>query len=432
VSRVGHWRWRRPGVAELRLYIGRDPLSGKKRYETGTVHASTDRDAELALAKFVTDLNGAGVSTSGTFGELLERYYAKRAPDLTPGGAKEMRRRLDTYLVPLRPQRLEVLAGRTGTQIIDEFYVALRGRGGRCRKRKDACPVDSYPCEHGGGGELAAATVERIHHDVRAAFDQGVRWGWVTRNPAELAEAGDVDERDVDPPTTAQVMRFFELAEADDPEFVVFLVVGAVSGQRRGALCALWWENLDLDAGVVEFSHVISLGANGPERIRKGKGKSNRKGKRLRVAIDPGTVAVLRAHRARCDERARLAGLELEPTGYVFSSDGVGHRGWHPSSVSRRFRHLRDAAHAPETIFHDLRAFVVTELLGAGFGPPTIAGRTGHSRRSAATMIGVYGHPREEADRRAAELLGRMLELSPGPEPDDDLAATAEVIPLHR
>lgn len=423
---AGHARERRPGTWELRAYVGRDPLTGRKRYETRTVHAKGKREVNRLLADFVSELNGAGATASGTFGDLLEKWYARRAPDLTPAGARETRRVIDTYLEALRDVRLDVLASRTGTAVLDEFYAALRARGGRCRKRREPCPPASWPCEHGGGAELSAATVDRMHHTVRAALELGVRWGWIPRNPAELADVGDIEEREVDPPSVDELLRLFELAEAHDPDLVVLLVVGAVTGQRRGALTALWWEDLDLDAGVATFTHVLSLGINGPERIRKGRGRANRKGGKHVANLDAGTVAVLRAHRARADARARLAGRVLEPTGYVFAGDGVGERPWHPSSVSRWFRQLRDQAGLdPETHFHDLRHFVVTTLLGAGFAAPTVAARVGHSRR-ATTTLAVYGHRQDDADRAAAELLGRLLERSP-------VAATAHapVVPLR-
>ncbi len=68
----GHVRQRGRGSWELRAYVGRDPLTGRKRCKTKTVRANGQREAETALAAFVTSLD-AGVPASGTFGELVER-----------------------------------------------------------------------------------------------------------------------------------------------------------------------------------------------------------------------------------------------------------------------------------------------------------------------------------------------------------------------
>lgn len=432
---VGHVRERPAGSGrwELRAYVGRDPLTGRKLYETRTVTASGRRAAEHELTAFVTELDEHGATSSGTtFGDLLEKWYAVRRAELTPGGARETRRRIDTYLAPLKPRKLEELAGRGGTAILDTFYAALRERGGRCRRRNPVCPPETWPCKHGGGGPLDASTVNRIHHDVRSAFNQGLVWDMVRRNPATLASPGAVLENEIDPPETGDLLQLFAAAEAqdqDNPEFAVFLILAAVTGARRGEMCALWWEDVNFDAGTVDFGHVISMGDTGPARIRKGRGKANRKGKaRKGTPLDAGTLAVLRAHRTRCAERAMLAGVALPEQGYVFAADGIGDTPWNPDSTSRRFRRLRDQVGLDGTRLHDLRHFVVTTLLGAGFATPTVAGRVGHSRRST-TALTVYGHRQDDADRAAAELLGRLLErpVDDTPPADDD----ADIIPLH-
>ncbi len=425
----------RPGKWELRVYVGRDPLTRKKRYVSRTVAASGRREAEKLLAGLVTDLEREGsVSSAGTFGELLDQWYAMRVPDLTPAGAVTARRIIEKDLAPLRSMRLAEIAGRFGTARLDQFYAAMRTRGGRCRR---ATPCEAATCDHGAGGPLSTSTVARAHTVVHAALEQAVRWGWIPRNPAANATVGSIDERDEPPPEPEDLLRLFTLAEARDPELVVFLILAAVTGARRGELLALQWADVDLSAGAATFSHVLSMGPDGVERVRKGRGRNNRKGKTRPVALDGGTVAVLTAHKAKCAARAEMAGTQLPADGYLFAGDGIGGRPWHPDSASRRFRSLRTAAGLPTTRLHDLRHFVVTTLLGAGFAAPTVAGRVGHSRRSTTTLT-VYGHRQDHADRAAAELLGRLLDRGAQPAgPDDDPiqpegGVDAEIIPLRR
>lgn len=57
---------------------------------------------------------------------------------------------------------------------------------------------------------------------------------------------------------------------------------------------------------------------------------------------------------------------------------------------------------------HDLRHYVTTRLLSAGVDVRTVAGRLGH--RNVATTLNVYSHFLAEADRDAADLLGRIFE----------------------
>ena len=56
---------------------------------------------------------------------------------------------------------------------------------------------------------------------------------------------------------------------------------------------------------------------------------------------------------------------------------------------------------------HDLRHYVATRLLTAGVDVRTVAGRLGH--RNAATTLNVYAHFLEQADRDAADVMGRVI-----------------------
>ncbi len=69
----GHLRERGKGSWELRVYVGRDPVTLRDRYKTKTFKGGK-RAAEQALAAFVTQV-GTGVASEGTFGALVERWF---------------------------------------------------------------------------------------------------------------------------------------------------------------------------------------------------------------------------------------------------------------------------------------------------------------------------------------------------------------------
>jgi integrase len=197
----------------------------------------------------------------------------------------------------------------------------------------------------------------------------------------------------------------FRAAEKADLDLAVFLVLAAVTGARRGELCAVRWSDLDLDEGTVTISRVITLGPDGP--VERNKPKT--RGSVRTLSLDSGTVTVLRAHRARCAERARACGAILPAKAFLFSNDPNGAEAWRPDSTSRRFRTLRDRVGLDEEIhLHGLRHFVVTTLLGAGVELPQVAGRVGHGG-GGKTTLAVYSHFQARREREVAELLGRML-----------------------
>jgi integrase len=126
-----------------------------------------------------------------------------------------------------------------------------------------------------------------------------------------------------------------------------------------------------------------------------------------RVSLDPAAVQNLVAHRARSQDAARVCGIALTSSAYVFSHEPDGSRPWRPDVVTHAFVRLRDRAGLPGVRLHDLRHFVATRLLASGVDVRTVAGRLGH--RNAATTLNVYSHFLTEPDREAAYLMGRLV-----------------------
>jgi integrase len=84
-----------------------------------------------------------------------------------------------------------------------------------------------------------------------------------------------------------------------------------------------------------------------------------------RVAIGPAVVELLRARRVEQAKQALASGVSLSPDAYVFSHEADGSRPIRPDGVTQRFTAL---AHRLEVQcrLHDLRHFLVTQLIAAG------------------------------------------------------------------
>jgi len=75
----------------LRVYAGRDPLTGRKMWKARSFRGSK-RDAERALAAFVTEMSpGRPTGPSRTFGELLDSWFDARSGDWSPSTAQQTR-----------------------------------------------------------------------------------------------------------------------------------------------------------------------------------------------------------------------------------------------------------------------------------------------------------------------------------------------------
>jgi integrase len=181
----------------------------------------------------------------------------------------------------------------------------------------------------------------------------------------------------------------------------VFVLLAATTGARRGELCGLRWSEIDLTEQLVEITRAIII-VDGNCQDAPTKTRQTR-----RVALDPVTVEALRAQRRRSENRASLAARGLRSDGYVFSHDPAGGRPWRPDSTSRAFRQLCDEVGLDRVRLHDLRHFVATRLLASCVDVRTVSGRLGHSLAS--TTLNVYAAFVPDADRRAANVMGRLV-----------------------
>jgi integrase len=366
---------------ELRVYIGRNPLDGKKQWASRTVHGGK-REAQRALAAMVAEADRHALATPGaTVAELLERWFEHARADFSPKTVLETRGMIDRYLLPALAT---VNLTKLRTDDLDRFYRQLRAKGGR------------------GGKPLAPATVRRIHGILRRALSQGVQWGWLGVNPAATASPPRVAATSITPPAPREVARLFALAEKIDPDLAVFVVLAAATGARRSELVALRWRDVDLDVGTVAIARGVVMSLDGLVE------KDTKTHSARRVSLDATMLGVMQEYRARWDDRLALADLTVRDDAHVFSYDPQGLVPWRPDSTTRAFSRLCRRAGLGGVRLHDLRHYVATQMLASGVDVRTVAGRLGH--RNAATTLNVYSHFLPEADRQAADVLGRVFD----------------------
>lgn len=277
---------------------------------------------------------------------------------------------------------------------------------GSIRLRKlDVATLDSFYRSLTKKG-LAPATVRQAHAVIRSALKQGVRWDWVPINVAEKASPPRLRKASTNTPTPDDVGRLVaHAAESRYPEFAVMLHLAVITGARRGELCGLRWS--DVDDKRAELLIQRSIFETTDHTIIE---KSTKTHQARRIALDEGTMPVLARHRESMESRAEFCGVKFDPKAYVFSDHERGVEPWRPDRVTLAFTRLCRELEIEGIRFHDLRHFAATSLLSAGIDVRTVSGRLGHA--NAATTLGTYAHFVGAADRRAAETLSGMVQLT--------------------
>jgi integrase len=385
----GHVQPRGKGTWRLFVDNGRDPLTGRRRRITRTFQGTkkeAEREAERLVVSVRDGRHGAAVTT---FGALIDAWLEHAEPNLAPWTVRGYRSKVETHI---RPALGTLKLRRLTTARLDEFYRELLKRG----RREILQPTggEARTVEH----PLSPQSVRHVHAIIHRACEQGRRWGWLDRNPAELAEPPTVEPREANLPPIGAILTDSEKLTVDMRELVWAAII---TGARRGELCGLRWTDVDLDAGQVTIARSI---ADTPGRLIV---KGTKTGKTRRLAIDAVTVAIFRERHARHAEKALACGVPLDPVGYVFSDTPGAGDPLRPALVSKRWANAAKAAHV-KCRFHDLRHLGITELLEAGFEVGGVAKRVGHA--STKMTQDVYQHARRAGDLAASEHLAGLLE----------------------
>ena len=365
---------------EVRAFVGKEPETGKKRYVTRTVRGER-RDAEVTLGRLLSEVDdGQHAVRAGTVGDLCERWYAHAAPDLSPTVVAEYRRLLDKRILP---RWGEVPLRRLRTADLDQWYGELRRKGGP------------------GGSPLSPNTVTRSHAILRRALAQGVKWGWLTVNPAANASPPRARKQQLDLPNPADVARLIEAAAKVNPALPTYFRLAAATGARRGELCGLRWKHVDLEKRRLTVARsIVEVGG---ELIEK----DTKTHQVRKVSLDEETAAVLAAHRLACEELTSKCGSEVSTSSFLFSHEVDFSKPWRPNYATLAFGRLRDELGLDGVKLHHLRHFSATQLLSLGIDVRTVSGRLGHA--NASTTLDFYAQFLQATDERAADVLGALL-----------------------
>ena len=281
---------RRRGEAwELRVFLGVDPATGKKRYLSRSVRCGK-RDAERTLAQMVLEAEGGhNHRASTTVGELLDAWLAQASRDFSPKTVLETSGFIERTI---RPALGSVPLTKLRPAEIDRFYVRLQAPGGGKR-----------------GAGLAPATIRRIHGILRRALEQAVRWGWLANNPAARCSPPRVPAYSLELLAPADVAGLFALAQQRDPELALFVLLAAATGARRSEVLALRWTDLDLDVATLTIGRGVVLGPDGLVE------KDTKTHSVRRIALDPTAMAHLRTHHRRVGIGPASPGQRFSPAG---------------------------------------------------------------------------------------------------------------------
>ena len=223
---------RKPGVWTLRVFIGRD--AGGRPVQVSRTCRGSKREAETALAKYVAELSESKPALEGvgaTVGQLLDEWVqVGKQRGWTPYTEHRYRSYVEGRI---RPALGSVTLTKFGPEHCDRFYAALLAE------------------------ELSPTTVRHVHAILASACELAVDWGWLARNPAKRDTHLPARAPRTRAPSVDEITRIVDAAEQLDPVKAVLLVVAAMTGARRGELCALKWSDVDWERRTLTIARSL-------------------------------------------------------------------------------------------------------------------------------------------------------------------------------
>jgi integrase len=366
----GSIRERSPGHWAIILDLHDDRGNRRRKWHS---FRGGKREAQAEAARLITELKSGGYVERHrqSLNEFLDRWERDWAvPNLSP---KTCERYLELLRLHVRPHLGGKAIQSIGVQDLNALYADLHQR-------------------------LAPRTIKHVHRLLHRVLGHAAKWGTIKRNVASLVDAPKV------PVTEAAVLRLEEIpkmfAGLRGRILYPIAVTALGTGMRRGELCALRWQDVDLEGGGLRVERSLEQTRAG---LRFKAPKSARS--RRTISLSPAVVAELRAHwKAQQEQRLALGLGKAPPDGLVFATWQGNPR--QPNKLTIEFALAMQKAGLPHVTLHTLRHTHASQLITSGMDILTVSRRLGHG--SPAITLNVYGHLLSSQDR-AADIMQAML-----------------------
>ena len=384
------------GENTYRLVVsGGKNLDGTRCKKTKTIHG-TRKDAEIALAEFITEVNRGLVpeGKSITFEEFFyiwdEKYASK---ELAP-------KTYSRYIGILKSRILPYLGSFPLDKIkpsdLMNFYDMLENDTQIKRIAKNNGQRTLKP--------LSPKTILEHHRLISAMLQNAVYWQLLPSNPA----------RRVKPPKTKKPkMEFFNDDECkvliqslmeltgSNLKYKAAILLDIFSGVRRGELIGLEWSDVDFKNETININKSTQYL---PENGIFDKDTKTECSNRI-VPIPNYITKTLLEYKEWYDEQKDILGDKWINSNKLFIQDDG--KPMYPDTIGKWFKPYIEKLGLPIIKFHGIRHTNATLMIANNVDIATVSARLGHA--SINTTIKYYVHPLEKNMKKAAYVLQDLL-----------------------
>lgn len=340
-----------------------DPATGKRRqHSKGGFRLQKDARAHLNGILEKVEQGAWRPDAKLTVAQLLEDHWlpARQAEGLRPATLALYRNAVAAWVVP-HIGALDVR--QLNPAKVGEMVETLRVSGSRL-----------------GRGGLSPRSVQLAVTVLKSATSWAVTVELLGRDPLVGYKRPRGGSKAMTSWSTAEARQFLA-ATADDRMAFAWAIL-LTRGLRRGELCGLRWDDVDLDGRVlrVNRTRVVVDGRTIDSSPKTAAGRRS-------VPLDDTLVSLLRRHRAAQAGEKLAAGGVYQDDGWLLC-DELG-RPVYPDTVSERFDEQVKAAGLRRIRLHDTRHTAASLMLASGVPVKVVADLLGHDPK---VTLATYAH----------------------------------------
>jgi len=249
---------------------------------------------------------------------------------------------------------------------------------------------------------LSGASTNKLKLNLSAIFTAAVKKEIMRRNPCKLATPPKVDTAPAAYLNEAQCRELLDLlSKQDDFQFEVIVNLFIASGIRAGELSALYWEDINLETGMLFIRYTL-VRVDG-EYIRQ---EPKTDDSTRRIVLPEYIVDLLKRHKTeQAKQRFKAAGT-WENADLVFTNKSGGF--YLGTNMNGKLKRVIAGTDLPQDLhLHSFRHTHASLLINSDVAARVIADRLGHSTTK--TTLDTYSHVFAESEARAMQAIDMAL-----------------------
>lgn len=374
---TGHIRKRTNKKGEVTYQItvetDRDPITGERNRTYKTIKG-TKKQADATMRQMISEAENGGIvsSSSLTLKSWLETWLQSYMPNIAQTTRAGYEEKITEYIAP----KLGHIPISSLTPIaIQTFFNDLSSKG------------------------LSAKTVRNTFNILNPALKKAVALRMIQFNPCTGVELPKLVKPKTNIYNSTQITEMLKLSKDTDMHLIAVLCFSL--GLRRGELCGLTWNNIDIENRKIDICQNRVSDKKGSVITKAPKSEA---GKR-QLSIGNDVAEILKKAKTEYEQDKLSLGKKFQDLGYVIrQKDGTP---FQPDSLTQKWNRFLKKHNLPHIRFHDSRHSNATALIQAGISPKVVQQRLGHADIS--ITLNTYTHVLPSMDIEAANAIDNLI-----------------------